>query len=60
MAGSTFGLVWGEGDELGTVNLLTEDVVKAAAAKEIKYVPGPFCVIPSFIRVHPLLMLSRI
>lgn len=28
--------VWGEGDQLGTVNLLTEDVVKEAA-KEIKY-----------------------
>lgn len=27
--------VWGEGDELGTVNLLTDDVVKAAA-KEVK------------------------
>lgn len=27
--------VWGEGDELGTVNLLTEDVVQAAA-KEVK------------------------
>lgn len=30
--------VWGEGDELGTVNLLTEKVV-AEAAKEIRYVP---------------------
>lgn len=29
--------VWGEGDELGTVNLLTEKVV-AEAAKEIKSV----------------------
>jgi hypothetical protein len=29
--------VWGEGDELGTINLLTEKVV-AEAAKEIKYV----------------------
>lgn len=27
--------VWGSDDELGTINLLTEDVV-AAAAKEIK------------------------
>ena len=29
--------VWGKNDQLGTVNLLTEDVV-AEAAKEIKYV----------------------
>ena len=29
--------VWGKGDELGTVNLLTDDVV-TEAAKEIKYV----------------------
>ena len=29
--------VWGEGDELGTVNLLTEKVV-AEAVKEVKYV----------------------
>lgn len=29
--------VWGEGDELGTVNLLTEKVV-AEAAKEIRCV----------------------
>ena len=29
--------VWGEDDELGTVNLLTKEVV-AVAAKEIKYV----------------------
>lgn len=29
--------VWGKGDQLGTVNLLTEEVVKEAA-KEIKYV----------------------
>ena len=29
--------VWGKGDQLGTVNLLTESVV-AEAAKEIKYV----------------------
>ena len=28
--------VWGKDDELGTINLLTEDVV-AEAAKEIKY-----------------------
>lgn len=33
-AGCAWG-VWGEGDQLGTVNLLTEDVVKEAA-KEIK------------------------
>ena len=30
--------VWGPDDELGTVNLLTEDVVKKAAEEEIKYV----------------------
>jgi hypothetical protein len=30
--------VWGEDDELGTVNLLTEDVVRRAAQEEIKYV----------------------
>ena len=29
--------VWGKDDELGTVNLLTEDVVREAA-KEIQYV----------------------
>lgn len=29
--------VWGPDDELGTINLLTEDVV-AEAAKEVKYV----------------------
>jgi hypothetical protein len=29
--------VWGEGDQLGTVNLLTEDVV-AEAAKEVRWV----------------------
>lgn len=28
--------VWGKGDQLGTVNLLTEDVVQEAAAAEIK------------------------
>ncbi len=33
--------VWGEGDELGTVNLLTEKVV-AEASKEIRYVPSNF------------------
>lgn len=27
--------VWGAGDQLGTINLLTEDVVKSAA-KEVK------------------------
>ena len=30
--------VWGEDDQLGTINMLTEDVVKDAA-KEIKYFP---------------------
>ena len=30
--------VWGEGDELGTVNLLTPEVVRDAA-KEIRYAP---------------------
>lgn len=29
--------VWGKGDELGTINLLTETVI-AEAAKEVKYV----------------------
>lgn len=29
--------VWGKGDQLGTINLLTEEVVKEAA-QEIKYV----------------------
>jgi hypothetical protein len=28
--------VWGKDDELGTVNLLTDDVVKRAASEEIK------------------------
>ncbi len=30
--------VWGEDDQLGTVNLLTEEVVKKAAAEEIRFV----------------------
>lgn len=30
--------VWGKDDELGTVNLLTDEVI-AEASKEIKYVP---------------------
>lgn len=30
--------VWGPNDQLGTVNLLTDDVVKKAADEEIKYV----------------------
>jgi hypothetical protein len=30
--------VWGPDDQLGTVNLLTEDVVSRAAQEEIKYV----------------------
>jgi hypothetical protein len=30
--------VWGPDDQLGTVNLLTENVVKKAAEEEIKYV----------------------
>ena len=29
--------VWGPDDQLGTVNLLTEDVVRRAAQEEIKY-----------------------
>lgn len=29
--------VWGEGDELGTVNLLTDEVVAHAAKEEIRY-----------------------
>ena len=40
--------VWGPDDELGTVNLLTEDVVKKAAEEEIKYV---FLLNPSFFIV---------
>lgn len=30
--------VWGADDQLGTVNLLTEDVVQRAAAEEVRYV----------------------
>lgn len=30
--------VWGPDDQLGTVNLLTDEVVKKAAEEEIKYV----------------------
>lgn len=30
--------VWGEDDQLGTVNLLTDEVVQRAAQEEIKYV----------------------
>lgn len=30
--------VWGKDDELGTINLLTEDVVQKAAQEEIRYV----------------------
>lgn len=30
--------VWGKDDELGTINLLTEDVVQRAAREEIRYV----------------------
>ncbi|KAG7087092.1 hypothetical protein E1B28_013074 [Marasmius oreades] len=30
--------VWGKNDQLGTVNLLTEEVVKRAAIEEIAYV----------------------
>ena len=33
--------VWGKDDQLGTVNLLTEEVVKEAS-KEIKYVHSPY------------------
>lgn len=29
--------VWGQDDQLGTVNLLTDDVVKQAAQEEIRY-----------------------
>lgn len=28
--------VWGEGDELGTINLLTDEVVAQAAKEEIR------------------------
>ena len=28
--------VWGKGDQLGTVNMLTDEVVKRAASEEIK------------------------
>jgi hypothetical protein len=34
--GCAWGL-WGKDDELGTVNLLTEDVVQRAAKEEIRY-----------------------
>ncbi|HEV7736720.1 MAG TPA: hypothetical protein VGO47_05020 [Chlamydiales bacterium] len=30
--------VWGKGDQLGTVNLLTDEVVARAAREEVKYV----------------------
>ena len=30
--------VWGEGDQLGTINLLTDTIVKAAAKENIQYV----------------------
>jgi hypothetical protein len=34
--------VWGPEDQLGTVNLLTEEVVQRAASEEVKYVhPRP-------------------
>ena len=36
-AGCAWG-VWGPNDQLGTVNLLTDEVVQRAAAEEIKYV----------------------
>lgn len=36
--------VWGSEDQLGTVNLLTDDVVKKASSEEIVYVaPFPSC-----------------
>ena len=37
--GCAWGL-WGEGDELGTINLLTEDIV-CEAAKEVRYALAP-------------------
>jgi len=46
--------VWGEKDQLGTVNLLTEEVVARAAKEEIKY--GLVC----FISLAELLILSCI
>lgn len=33
--------VWGKGDQLGTVNMLTDAVVKRAAQEEIQYVSSP-------------------
>lgn len=30
--------VWGEGNQLGTINLLTDTIVKAAAKENIQYV----------------------
>lgn len=30
--------VWGKDDELGTINLLTEDVVQRATREEVRYV----------------------
>jgi hypothetical protein len=35
-AGCAWG-IWGSDDELGTVNLLTDEVVQKAAAEEIRY-----------------------
>lgn len=43
--------VWGPDDQLGTVNLLTEGVVKKAAEEEIKYV---FFQKPNCFESHPL------
>ena len=40
--------VWGKGDQLGTINLLTEEVVKEAA-QEIKYVSITIQVAPSLV-----------
>lgn len=31
------GWIWGEGDQLGTVNLLSDEVVRRASREEIRY-----------------------
>lgn len=34
--------VWGEDDQLGTVNMLTDEVVQKSAAEEIRLAPSSF------------------
>ncbi|KAF8589752.1 hypothetical protein K439DRAFT_1651505 [Ramaria rubella] len=45
--------VWGKGDQLGTVNLLTDDVVQRAASEGIKRVHA-FCLSFVFLPVRPV------